>query len=721
MKKIFHISILIINILCAQSFDSSVFHDDALSALNNNDTTLAKELFRKSIREDENPDSYFELAKILLNNQTPSNSYKAQKYLNRAILISEDDIKYRMKLADAVKARYPMYAYDIYKKVIEKDSNNLNAWMEISKIKEIQCRELSRLADVFSNRDLSFIKTTDAYKETMSAVRKILTIDKSNTEASTRLSLLYSYTGEYDKAVEILKSITSEDSPSLDAMLYLGFLYSRGNKYSEASEVYTQALELMSEEDRRIFTSESVHEIFFDDLLKKFGLKEEDNTREFTTSYVRSKDPLYLTDYNERLLEHFTRLVYSNLHFSIPRMNIKGWQSDRGEIFIRYGYPLKITQVNSSINMLDFPNSDYNGSESLELHSFGSNFEKAEIWFYGNLTLAFENLFMNNNYVFNSSPNFIGPTGRFAPKSPVGLDTEHLIEGGLRSLIPEEFDPGFEGPTLMIAHNYYQLKDIENNRTDIYLNYAIDKRDGVVYNNKFAYRHKYGVFILDNLFYKVHEIKNSLPGLDLENKITINDTSTFFVNTVPINTELYSGNFAFELIRERDKGVSANRRSIKEYDFSGDSLSLSDVILATNINNIENKGATIKRNEIEILPNPTNTFSNQTPLYIYYEAYNLKLAEDKFTDFEQEIAIQEFEEPSGIENAVNSFLETIGINEERKKITLSSNYRTKEKNPQVYFKLDMSGYESGKYLVELKITDNLKTKNITKSTILYWQ
>ncbi len=722
-KNYFLAIVLFLKVLSAQSFEKNDFYNNALHALNNNDTIIAKQLFEKSIRKDENPDAYFELAKILLKNLTPLNSYRAQEYLNRAILINEDDIKYRLKLAEIVKSEHPSYAYKIYNGVIEKDSNSLVAWNELSKIKEIQCREMSRVADADFNHHLSPIESSDIYQETLHAIKKIVSIDENNPEAQIRLSRLYSYAGEYNKAIRILKQVVKNDPLNSEALLFLGFLYNRKNKLDKAWQSYTKALAVLNEKDRRIFTNESIHEIFIDDLQRKFGLEDNDSTKKFVGSYLRSKDPLYLTDYNERLLEHFNRMVYSNLHFSVPKMNIKGWQTDRGEIFLRYGYPIKIERLKSTIDITDFKSYDFDPLEYPKVTALGNASAKAETWYYNDLELSFQNLFMNSNFfVFNSAPPFLGSTGRFAPKSPSSHDTEYIVEGGLRTLRPEEFNPNFEGPTLKIDYNTYQLKNLESNKTDIYVNYAIDDKDGIVYNSKFAYKHDYGVFLFDDLFNPVFEGKGSLPSLEFDNRIAIDSSHNVIVNTASLSIKDYSENLAFELIRTRDKGVFADKKKFRVSDFSGDSLNISDIILAANINNIESEGSTIKRNGIEILPNPINTFSDQTPLYIYYEVYNLELYEDNLTNFKQEVILKEYEEESGgVGNIVDAFFGAIGINEEEKKITLSSNFRTQERNPQIYFKLDMSMNEPGKYEIEVKIIDNLTNRNINKSAILHWR
>ena len=54
-----------------------------------------------------------------------------------------------------------------------------------------------------------------------------------------------------------------------------------------------------------------------------------------------SRDPLWITEFNERLISHYARVTYADEKFSIPKMEIDGWSSDRGAIHIRYAHPMQ--------------------------------------------------------------------------------------------------------------------------------------------------------------------------------------------------------------------------------------------------------------------------------------------------------------------------------------------------------------------------------------------
>ena len=55
--------------------------------------------------------------------------------------------------------------------------------------------------------------------------------------------------------------------------------------------------------------------------------------------YWRMGDPLYLTEANERHLEHMSRVAYADLRFAEPSVGLRGWNTERGVTYIRYGPP----------------------------------------------------------------------------------------------------------------------------------------------------------------------------------------------------------------------------------------------------------------------------------------------------------------------------------------------------------------------------------------------
>ncbi len=62
-------------------------------------------------------------------------------------------------------------------------------------------------------------------------------------------------------------------------------------------------------------------------------------------AYWRSREVLFLTQVNERLLEHQARVTAADLIFGDPSAGIAGWNTNAGEVWVRFGRPLKIRDL----------------------------------------------------------------------------------------------------------------------------------------------------------------------------------------------------------------------------------------------------------------------------------------------------------------------------------------------------------------------------------------
>lgn len=74
-------------------------------------------------------------------------------------------------------------------------------------------------------------------------------------------------------------------------------------------------------------------------------LKTNDERDQFITEFWLRRDPTPGTVENEYKEEHYRRIAYSNEHFA---HNVPGWKTDRGQIYITYGPPNKITGSHAS-------------------------------------------------------------------------------------------------------------------------------------------------------------------------------------------------------------------------------------------------------------------------------------------------------------------------------------------------------------------------------------
>ncbi|MBD3413115.1 MAG: GWxTD domain-containing protein [Candidatus Aminicenantes bacterium] len=120
-------------------------------------------------------------------------------------------------------------------------------------------------------------------------------------------------------------------------LLLMVFLFScsysnRVNFDPESEDFYEEARLIMSGEEKQIF----------------HHLPDKESRQEFIQDFWKKRDPTPQTDPNEFKQEFYERIDYANDRF---KEGIPGWKTDRGRIYIYFGFPDRIEQE----PMLNYP------------------------------------------------------------------------------------------------------------------------------------------------------------------------------------------------------------------------------------------------------------------------------------------------------------------------------------------------------------------------------
>jgi hypothetical protein len=241
------------------------------------------------------------------------------------------------------------------------------------------------------------------------------------------------------------------------------------------------------------------------------------------------------------------------------------------------------------------------------------------------------------------------------------------------------------------------------------------------FNNKYKLEHKCGLFLLDLESNKQAEQIDEITYLSSDGELKFNDYEKYWVNSMLIESKPDSAIIAFEIIRNEDDAVSSNHFEYHIKEFSNYELAVSNILLATDVTSSSStKGAIVRRNH-KISPNPTQIFTTENNIYIYYEAYNLKLDDKNRANFEQRITMKNAEESSVVEDIFASIGNLFSGSGTDDQITLSTNYQSFEKNAQVYLQIDMNTYIPGDYIINVTIEDKLTGEEASSETILRWR
>ena len=381
--------------------------------------------------------SLYELSKNYAEENTIRSRTKARKLLRKAIWKDPDNIEFRLLYAELMERFGRKMAFREYKKILKIDSTHSQTLYNLGRLKEGDFYEFHN--SVFQepeSPELSYEKfAEDDFYESEKYLKKAIQYDSLNFDSYLHLGFLYEETGRYEDGIELMKKLIRLEPENKDAHLFAGLLFYKNSQIESAFDSYQTALILMDDEEREAYKYESAKELLKPVLAKRMEALGEAETEKFIETFWEVSDPLFLSEYNERVIEHYSRMAYANLRFKIPHSEKEGWETDRGEAVLRYGEPNSKKRYRPWINA--------GGRTSVMM--------KTDVWFYDYMTLGFEDKYLSGEFRF-SSPS----AGRYF--SQFAEDT-HSFVGYIRKSSPQFFRPKFEGPVFDIELSVNQFKN----------------------------------------------------------------------------------------------------------------------------------------------------------------------------------------------------------------------------------------------------------------------
>ncbi len=159
-------------------------------------------------------------------------------------------------------------------------------------------------------------------------------LNPMHARARFDLARIWLKQGQRERATRLWRELM-DTRPELRAEclpLLLG-VYQRMGETGEAQKVMAEYLRTVDDETRTRL--QDIHSVATPQEAAEYEALSPDQQADFVRMFWQRRDPTPATPGNERLVEHYRRVLYAMRHFSTGR---KPWDT-RGEIYIRYGEP----------------------------------------------------------------------------------------------------------------------------------------------------------------------------------------------------------------------------------------------------------------------------------------------------------------------------------------------------------------------------------------------
>jgi GWxTD domain-containing protein len=463
------------------------------------------------------------------------------------------------------------------------------------------------------------------------------------------------------------------------AHLFLGLGLGRMGRAPEAARAFDKALAGLTPGERERLTNLSV--ILRRADAERYQAMTAAQRAEFDRIYWAAADPLKLTAENEHLLEHLARAAYADLRFSAPDLHLRGWDTDRGVIYIRYGPPPVVATF--------APQTDQRAPDPTAIGKVTT------VWFYPERNLRF---------VFYGPPgyNFARFAGEFAAYAedaryelPVKYDNVPVNEAmdSIPVQVAKFRGATAEPPTDLVFFAGLPLRRMAE---------GVDLLEGPI---------EHGLFITDPLE-RVVKTERRQETVRFQSETQLERRT--FTSALP------AGDYRFRIEARqpttRRAARGANRLEVE--DFGRSALMLSDVVMADRV--APRVEVPTRYTDFLIDPNPAMRYTPGSEVHLLWELYNLQPDSlgNVWYDAEIMFRVQSLERGGLVARVVGGMLDAIGATAKGDdQVAIRYEVRealgNRDRLPG-WISVDLEDAPNGAYVLELIITDRLSGQSAVR-------
>ncbi|MDZ7376102.1 MAG: GWxTD domain-containing protein [candidate division KSB1 bacterium] len=590
--------------------------------------------------------------------------------LKRLLKQEETNLAWQLRLGELLLEREQLDdAEQAFQRALQLDSMSVAALTGLGRV-HLQ-REPSKIIPFEKLKEL--IKQ-DHKSRAIKFFKQALAIDPAYHPAQYFLGRTYLARGDpnsLQEAEQIFARLASQPPFFRDVIFQLGYCYQKMGKLSLARQTYHRikpnsvdygrAQIRLAEVFYGLGEYRSATESFFQGLdqledavlldelfdelkvilspfeLNQFEAANSAQKKVLMKKFWKQHDPDPSTPENERLMEHFRRVMFArdNFHFTAPP-----YYDDRGKIYIKYGPP--DDRYNSQVGSLPAKDNESWSYESIEkglVFDFVS--ESGYYRLVDDLSEAALPGYDFNSRLAVASQLYQQRSHMSAAYSEltVGFSWDRLNQLRNNRAAAVKKHPGevyihdFHADHFPFVTRWAQFRgDSAKTRIELYTGFPMQ---GLKYNQSdsgYSYYIDFFIEVLDTNFNSAHRISERYS-------MTVKDLNSLAARHFLLqnNVQLQPGPYHLAAVISTSdhsaKGVQKSSLYVKS--FTGNKLMISDIQLSLNIvESTHRANRSIVKNNLSILPYPFTRVMRSRPIHLYFEIYNLSLDERHRSDYE---------------------------------------------------------------------------------------
>jgi GWxTD domain-containing protein len=507
----------------------------------------------------------------------------------------------------------------------------------------------------------------DDYAEMIDAFRRALDADPGHAGAFRRLAVHLVERGAYGEARRLAQRFQSEAPENPWGYMTLGLIYQRTGLDSLAQLEFDRGIALAGPDIAEHYRDISY--VLREDQAEEYGQASTESRRWVEDLLWRKSDPLYLTPGNEVRVAHLARVTFADLWFEDPSEGRWGADSERGRIYVRYGPPKRVWQVQRDV-------SREMGADGFETRQ--SSARGGGRWIFWNYAWDLPNFIFAKQLSYRHASHLISSISK-------------SLEEDAREMTPAIYSTNFKllDYPVQIARFRGAVDTIVE--VDFYSEAPADsllERPDTL---------DFGLFLFAGDAYT--EVLRRVLQAPMKPK----------PQALTYSLPLTPGRYSFSLeARSRSLRAAVRRGEVDAQPFRDSVLALSDLVLADAVT--PKAGEHRDRRDFTLKVNRRRVFDRDFPVAVYWEVYGLATDESGFANYQVQISVTD----ARGKGVVAKLARVFGLGEDEQ-IELSYERIVEfdgERVPE-YMSIELPDSDPGEYRLTITVKDIIKGTSIT--------